>query len=201
MDGPSRSGEPGLSETELLRAEQTFGLTFPPLLREVLGRVHPVRRYVSPQPWHPPSSPSYPDWRLRDVAGTRSLIAIPADGVVFDVEENDFWWHAWGPRPEGVPERLTVARREVALVPELIPLFGHLYVAASDDSPVFRIIQTDVRLFALALAGLADVTDEGPAPALAEWPVGVVPFWSDLHAYAAHRDTESPFAHLATGGF
>lgn len=42
--GPDRVGEPGLSEAEMRRAEETFGLTFPSLLREALALVHPVPR-------------------------------------------------------------------------------------------------------------------------------------------------------------
>lgn len=41
--GPHRVGEPGLSEAELRRAEETFGLAFPPLLRAVLA---PDPRYI-----------------------------------------------------------------------------------------------------------------------------------------------------------
>src|SRR5690349_7742562 len=106
--GPHRVGEPGLSEAELRRAEETFGLAFPPLLREVLALVHPVRRPIAPQPGIYQAPSRVPDWRLRDVERTRTLIGIPADGVLFDVEENGFWWNAWGPRPEPIPERLAV---------------------------------------------------------------------------------------------
>lgn len=196
--GPHRAGEPGLSEIELRRAEETFGLTFPPLLREVLALVHPV-----PQPVYgiQRSPSSTPDWRLRDVERTRTLIGIPADGVLFDVEDNDFWWNAWGPRPEDIPERMAVAQREMARVPRLIPLLGHLCVAASDDSPVFSLIQTRVGLFAVSLADVSD--DEARTAGLrsATWPVGTVPFWSDLCAYANHRDTASPLGRLGSGGF
>ena len=199
--GPDRVGEPGLSEAELRGAEETFGLTFPPLLREVLALAHPVRRPVFPQPWMHRSPSSVPDWRLRDVERTRTLIGIPADGVLFDVEENDFWWNAWGPLPEAIPERMAVAKRELALVPRLIPLIGNLCVAASDDSPVFSLIQTRVGLFAVSLADVGDDEARTAAVQSATWPVGTVPFWSELCAYASHRDTGSPLGRLGIGGF
>lgn len=199
--GPHRVGEPGLSEAELRRAEETFGLAFPPLLREVLALVHPVPRQIAPQPGIYQAPSQVPDWRLRDVERTRTLIGIPADGVLFDVEENDFWWNAWGPRPEATPERLTVAKRELARVPGLIPLFGHLCVSASDDSPVFSLIQTRVSLYAVTLADLGDDEARTAAVQSATWPVGTVPFWSELCAYANHRDTGSPLGCLGSGGF
>ncbi|WP_433796641.1 hypothetical protein [Actinoplanes sp. CA-252034] len=199
--GPHLAGEPGLSEAELRRAERTFGLTFPPLLREVLTLVHPVRRFVAPQPGAYQAPSQSPDWRLRDVERTRTLIGVPADGVLDDVEENDFWWNAWGPRPETIAERTAVAERELATVPRLIPLIGHLYVAASDDSPVFDLIQTRASVYAVRLSDLGDDETRRAAVRFATWPVGAVPFWSELCAYATHRDTDSPLGRLGSGGF
>jgi hypothetical protein len=40
----------------------------------------------------------FPDWRLRDVDGTRELIEAPIHGLLFDIERNKFWWHSWGDR-------------------------------------------------------------------------------------------------------
>jgi len=196
---PHGSVEAGLSEDRLHRAEDLFGLAFPPLWRAVLGLVHPIRRYVAVQSGY--QSPSNcPDWRLRDEARTRLLIDAPAEGVLFDVEENGFWWNAWGNRPEQTEDRLVVARQELARVPTLIPLFGYLYIAGVDDSPVFRIIQADVGVSAVTLA---DLTDDRAAVAVAAagCPVGQVPFWSELHAYSQWRGSDSRFASLGIGGF
>jgi hypothetical protein len=199
--GPNRVGEPGLSEAELCRAEETFGLTFPPLLREVLALVHPVPRPIFPQPGLHQAPSQVVDWRLRDVERTRTLVGVPADGVLFDVEENDFWWNAWGPPPEAIPERMAVAERELARVPRLIPLIGDLYVASSDDSPVFSLIQTRAALYSVSFADLGDDAARTAAMRSAAWPVGTVPFWSELCAYANHRDTDSPLGCLGSGGF
>lgn len=190
-----------MSEAELCRAEETFGLVFPRLLRDVLGLVHPVPRPVFPQPGLHQASSRVPDWRLRDVDRTRTLIGIPADGVLFDVEENDFWWNAWGPRPDAIAERIAAAARELARVPLLVPLGGHLYVAAVDDSPVFSLVQTRVGLYAVSFADLGDDTARTAALRSTAWPVGTVPFWSELCAYANHRETDSRLGRLGAGGF
>lgn len=183
---------PGLDEAELDRAEQVFGISMPPLWRAVLARGHPVPRLDTRR--------AYPDWRLGDELATRALVRRPMDGVLFDVEQNGFWWHDWGPAPESVNERLALARRQLARVPRLTPLMGHWYVGSEDDSPVFSIVQTDLYVPASTLADLPAGRGQAGVPP-EEYPIGTVPFWSELHAYSAlghHADL--PFARLAEGG-
>jgi hypothetical protein len=183
---------PGLDEAELDRAEQVFGITMPPLWRAVLRRAHPVPGLGAKR--------VYPDWRLGDEQGTHALVRRPVEGVLFDVEQNGFWWHDWGPAPGSAAERLALAGRHLATVPRLTPLMGHWYVGSEDDSPVFSIVQTDLYVPARTLADLpAGRSQDGVAPE--EYPIGAVPFWSELHAYSAlghHADL--PFARLAEGG-
>ena len=178
-----------------------FGLTFSPLWQSVLMLVHPAPRYVAPQPWHrgANSGARYPDWRLRDPEATRRLIDAPVAGLLFDVEENDFWWNAWGPPPATNAQRLQVASRELANVPRLTPLWGHWYIADSDDSPVFSIVQADLYIPAVTLAGLPTGQSQDSVPAH-EYPIGAVPFWSDLHAYSQLGHEHGPFGSLGTGG-
>ena len=85
-------------------------------------------------------------------------------------------------------------------MPVLIPLFGYLYIAGTDESPVFRIIQADLTIPAVTLADLADGRTQSAVP-VAEWPIGQVRFWSELHAYRQTRNSDSRFAGLGTGGF
>lgn len=180
--------EPGLSEDELARAERRFGLIFPPLWRELLVRAQPVAGSSSQS--------KYPDWRSGEDGGTRELVERPVDGIVFDVEHNGFWWTSWGARPGDVGGRLRIARTALATVPRLVPVWGHWYVGASDDSPVFSIVQTDLHIPALTLADLARGRGQDAIPA-GDWPIGDVTFWSDLHAYSQRPD-DPRFADLAT---
>jgi hypothetical protein len=82
------------------------------------------------------------------------VVEQPVNGLLFDVEHCDFWWHGWGRRPEVMASRLYVARRRSADVPRLTPLGGHLYVGEGDDSPVFSIVQADLYVPALTLPDL-----------------------------------------------
>jgi hypothetical protein len=80
----------GLTAGELDRAEQHFDIHFPPLWRAVLSHVHPVALPKPPRDKHGILNwTAYPDWRLRDEAGTRRLIDAPVDGLMFDVEHNN----------------------------------------------------------------------------------------------------------------
>lgn len=183
---------PGLSEAELDRVERVLELTIPPLWRAVLGEACPVTR--------PGSHGHYPDWRLGDEAAIRDMVDAPVDGLLFDVEHNDFWWHAWGAAPGPIDERLALARRRLAEVPRLTPLRGHRYVGPQDDSPVFSIVQADLYIPALSLADIPAGRSQDAMPA-EQWPIGSVPFWSELHAYSQMgHPPESRFTHLAQGG-
>jgi hypothetical protein len=191
--------EDGLDEDETDRAEQHFAIRFPPLWRAVLGLVHPIPQPVRERDEHGIQRwPAYPDWRLRDPAGTRTLVDAPVTGLLFDVEHNDFWWHDWGARPEQLPARLAVAAGQLAAVPRLVPLAGHLYVAGTDDSPVFSIVQADLYLPAVTLADLPAGRGQDIVPE-EDWPIGAVPFWSELHAYS-QLGGQGRFAHLGDDG-
>lgn len=175
--------EPGLSAGELERAEAHFGLAFPPMWREVLALANPVDPDIDisedkrcPDPW-------YPDWRLREAERTGRLIDAPINGVLADVEHENFWWHAWGARPKDPLDRVAAAREGLASAARLVPLFHRLYVAATDDSPVFWIDRSTVRIPALRLADLI-IHDDQDVTSIGDRPVGGIEFWSALHAYA-----------------
>jgi len=191
--------EDGLSAAELDLAETTFQIQFPPLWRQVLTHVNPVALPKPPRDAHGVLRwTAHPDWRLRDEAETRDLIAAPVSGLLFDIEHNDFWWHDWGPYPDTTAERLTTARDRLAGVPLLVPLWDHLYVVSTDDSPVFSIVQADLYIPALTIADLPAGRSQDAVP-VGDWPIGTVAFWSELHAYS-QLGSQGPFAHLGTGG-
>lgn len=177
--------EPGLGDEELARAEETFRIAFPPLWRQVLAEVHPM-------------GPAYPDWRRRGDA-TGDVVEAPYEGLLFDVAESDFWWHAWGRRPRRAAQRLDVARARLRDVPRLVPIQGHWYVAPTDDSPVFSVVQADLYVPALTIADLATGRSQS-ATDVADWPIGDVPFWSELHAYGQVGHVDARFGRLGRGG-
>jgi hypothetical protein len=173
----------------------------PPLWREVLSLVHPVEL---PEP--PRSDDGvlrwtrFPDWRLRDIPATQRLVDGPVEGLLFDVEQNGFWWRSWGVAPEAIENRSAKARTELAQVPKLTPLWNHLYAGSTDDSPVFSIVQADLSVPALTLVAMVSESAQSETDLPPEqYPVGNVPFWRLLHAYSQIGHLSS-FGDLTIGG-
>jgi hypothetical protein len=126
--------ETGLSDAEFNRVEASYGFRFPPDLRSFLAVALPV-------------SDPFPNWRDDTDEELRWRLDGPADGVAFDVEENDFWMEEWGQRPARVGEAAAIARAQMANAPKLVPVVGHRYVPSTppiDGNPVFSVMQTDI---------------------------------------------------------
>jgi len=167
--------EPGLTEVEFARVEEEFGFEFADDHRAFLATVLPVERH--------PGAHTWPDWRDGDPAVLRAQLDRPIDGVLFDVEHNRFWHRGWGERPADIGEALVTARKELAEVPRLVPVYGHRFLPAgrgTSGHPVMSIHQTDMIYYG---ADLADYIERefGYVPNWTDWdPQATVPFWSDF---------------------
>jgi len=84
--------------------------------------------------------------------------------------------------------------------PRLTPLWANRYVADTDNSPVFDIMQTDPYVQALDLAALVTGASQQDVP-VDDYTICDVPFWSELHAYIefSHYYPASRFAGLGQG--
>ena len=155
----------GYGRAALERAQERFGLTFPPDLFDLLLDRRPA---------------DGPDWT--NEADIRERLAWPYEGLLFDVEHNVLWWPEWGARPATAEGRAEVLRQVVAAAPRLIPVFGHRYLPetpAVAGNPVFSVWQSDVILYGADLEDWAAREEYGwddrPWP-----PVREIPFWSEL---------------------
>ncbi|MEV6971418.1 hypothetical protein AB0M47_40620 [Hamadaea sp. NPDC051192] len=164
---PSPVG-PGLTGDEFRTIETWFGFRFNPDHRTLLAAGVPG------------GDRHWPDWRGSPALLGEALSA-PIEGVLFDVEENDFWLTSWGIKPSSTDKAIGVARRALAQAPVLVPVHGHRYAPALDlaDLPVLSVMQTDVVRYGDTLAdyfhrefgvGTAEPLSS-PKP---------VPFWSTL---------------------
>jgi hypothetical protein len=192
---PNTVLEPGLSDEELSAAQSALAIEFPVLWTDVLRVVLPVDGDASQdkRAW-----PDWPDWRLRNFEHVHLRVHAPIEGLLFDVENSDFWWQAWGPMPDSPTARLRVAHQRLAEVPRLVPIYGHQYVATASSSPVFSIVQADLWMPAITLADLPLGRDQEAVP-MEDWPIGGVPFWSELHAYGQAGHMDERFAGLGRG--
>ena len=130
MRDASTLTEPGLTDDELDAAERRHGLTFAVDHRALLRLGLPLNS---------------PDWR--DPADPRlERLDWPVDGVLFDVEENEYWAPSWGDRPADLTVALKTAADHVAAWPRMVPLWGPRFTpsAGGPGAPVFSIIQSDV---------------------------------------------------------
>jgi hypothetical protein len=178
----------GLTDREFAEIEHRFGFQFADDHRAFLRAGLPVNTrpeprlpgviYTHPKPW--------PDWRNGEPATLREFLTWPSDGVLFDVEHNRFWYDDWGPRPDDAPAALRTARRMLANVPSMIPVYGHRYLPAgrgTSGHPVLSMWQTDIIYYGLDLADYIDreFGDVRPGQGPKTWnPQATVGFWRDL---------------------
>ena len=167
----------GLTEAEFAQVEASYGFTFADDHREFLAAALPV----DDEPGR-----GWPDWRSGDPAELRRMLDWPVEGVLFDVEHNVMWDPTWGPRPHTVLQRLTVARRHLAHVPQLVPVHGHRYLPAgrgTSGHPVLSVYQTDIIYYGLDLSDYIHQEFGGPGLDRSDpaWnPVATAPFWRDF---------------------
>lgn len=157
----------GLDDDEVAAIEKEFGFRFADDHRAFLAAGLPVGR-------------GWVDWRTDDRAALRERLAIPVEGVLFDVGENDFWYEGWGPRPGSPEAALGSARAYLMTVPRMIPLYSHRYLpAALTGHPVLSIYQTDVVHYGNDLVDWLnrEFAIGSPAASIAR---PSVPFWRDL---------------------
>ena len=158
---------PGLSDSEIAAVEKEFGISFADDHRTFLSAALPIGR-------------GWPDWRDGDRGQLREKLAMPVEGVLFDVAQNDFWYEGWGPRPEPAEQAVDVARRYLMTVPRMIPVFGHRYLpAVIADHPVLSMYQTDIIYYGNDLDDWLH-REFGLGAATPGERRATVPFWRDL---------------------
>lgn len=162
--------QPGLSESEIDRVEQTFDFEFADDHRAFLSVGLPV------------GGPGWPDWRDGDPSDLRGKLDWPVDGVLFDVEHNEFWGAGWGPRPATLEAALAAAREHLATVPVMVPVYGHRYLPAGrggSGHPVLSMYQTDIIVYGTDLLDYLH-REFGTEPAAGHGCQVTVPFWRDI---------------------
>ena len=171
----------GLTDAEIEGVERRFGFRFPPDLRAFLQTALPC-------------GPLFPDWRGGDAEELRLWLDVPADGVLFDVEHNEFWLDTWGPRPSALPDAIALARDLVRAAPRLIPVYGHRMMPDephAPGNPVFSVHQTDIILYGADLEGYLRVEFDLPERQLPPTELRQIRFW-DPDLFQSTRWCEGP---------
>ncbi|MHB9855924.1 hypothetical protein ACSYGO_42685 [Streptomyces krungchingensis] len=162
----------GMSERELDGVEERWGFRFAPEHRTFLGAGLPT------------GGRGWPDWRDGDAEDLAERLAWPVEGVLFDVECNDFWHEDWDPRPADVQDALEVARTHLAEVPVMAPVYSHRYLLADPDrtgTPVLSMYQTDIIYYGVDLIDYFRNEFGGPVLTTPDDDqYAPIPFWSSF---------------------
>ena len=157
---------PGLTDAEFDAVEAEFAFRFADDHRAFLAAGLPVGR-------------GWPDWRDGDRDALRERLAMPVEGVLFDVLQNDFWYHGWGPRPADDDAAVTLARAGLVTAPRMVPVYQHRFLPAgrgTSGHPVLSIYRTDVACYGADLTdylhrefGLGAASDRPCRPTVTFW--------------------------------
>ena len=161
----------GLTDGEIAAIEDEYQFVFPPDYRQFLQTCRPIGR-------------GWVDWRDKD--SVRKRLNWPWEGMAFDIEHNDFWLKAWGPKPESMAERLRVAKELYDGAPRLIPIYSHRYIPADPSeagNPIFSVYQTDIIYYGYDLMSYLEHEfglRSYESLFTAEHPLKQIAFWSDI---------------------
>lgn len=171
---------PGLTDAEFARIENSYGFQFADDHRAFLSAGLPISSPTSVA--GRPTPGSWPDWRNGDPDELRARLAWPIEGVLFDVEHNEFWYDAWGDRPSAPNAAVAMARSQLSQVPVMVPVCSHRYLPAGRGThghPVLSMWQTDIVTFGANLDEFVQYAYGGERPTDASL-TAIVPFWREL---------------------
>jgi hypothetical protein len=129
----------GLTEQETLQVQQKFEFIFPSDLKQFLQTALPVSKYF--YNWRKALSSKEETDRIH------SMFAWTLDGMLFDIEHNNFWYENWGQRPDSSEEKIKIASHHYVTYPKLIPVFSHRYMPSRpsiEGNPVLSVHQMDI---------------------------------------------------------
>ncbi|AOR25197.1 hypothetical protein BGI42_15735 (plasmid) [Clostridium taeniosporum] len=129
--------EKGLSKQEFNMIENFYGVNFPPDLKEFLSLALPIsNKFIN---WR--------DMSEDNIKKIQDKLEWPLEGIIFDIENNNFWYKNWGNKPDNFEEAIDICKKEMKKVPKLIPICSHRYIPSEPNesgNPIFSIYQTDI---------------------------------------------------------
>lgn len=139
--------ETGLTDEEVEQVETVFKIQFPTDLKLFLQTALPT-------------SDRFVNWRLGLHSPTEaekidSRLNWPLEGMLFDLQDNEFWIKSWGDRPATYAEKQRIATEKYQRMPQLIPIYSHRYIPArpgDSGNPVFSVHQMDIIYYGYDLA-------------------------------------------------
>ena len=162
---------PGLTDAELSSVERRFGFEFADDHRAFLATGLPV--WTAGLDDHPDrASWGWPNWRQPDSTELHDQVDWPLAAALDAIQRGE-WPHAWGTCPRDQDRRISKARRLLATVPRVVPVYAHRYLPAGRGSfgqPVLSIHRlTDTIAYAHDLAHYIDQEFRQPKVTVSFW--------------------------------
>lgn len=157
----------GLTDAEIAEAESNYAVSFPEDLRGFIQTAIPNRF-------------PFPNWRSAGDPFIKEMLRLPLEGILFDVENNEFWLPEWGTKPRGKEEAKLIVEERVRLAPRLVPIYRHRMMPdrpITAENPVLSVHQTDVIYYGFDLDDY--FRHEFGSEGRKEWPnkVREIEFW------------------------
>lgn len=168
----------GLTDEEFEKIESFYNIKFPQVLR-ILYKAFLPNLY------------NWRDFSEDNVNKIKDYLAMPIEGIIFDIEYNNFWLDCFGEKTGDKEkdkakalEYMKNAKEED--LPKLIPIYSHRYVPSFPDNidvPILSVHQTDIIYYGRNIEDYFEHEFDSNYKAEQESVVtGIiqVPFWSKL---------------------
>ena len=164
--------EKGLSKMEIEEIEKKYNIHFPSELLKLYKIALPI-------------SHGFYNWRNKSKENIRDIkesLIRPIKGLL-EYPRDIYWSDNWGEEPNNEEEREKVILSKMRHAPQMIPIYGHRYMAESEESenPVFSICDVDIICYGKNLFTYL-CTEFGiiEKPQILLDKLVYVPFWSDF---------------------
>ncbi|MCM3631654.1 SMI1/KNR4 family protein [Paenibacillus glycanilyticus] len=164
----------GLTESEFEIIEQKYIVKFPPDLKQFLSIALPI-------------SDEFNNWRDmtdRNVQIIQERFNWCLEGMLFDIEHNNFWLKEWGNKPNDLESAKIICIEQFRRAPKLIPIYSHRYIPQipqESGNPIFSVHQTDIIYYGENLKSYLMVEfDLKKYDEINFESIKRIPFWSDI---------------------
>lgn len=130
----------GLTDKEIAYIEKIYKITFPQELKKFIKIKLPV-------------SNGFYNWRdftEANIEKIKNVINAPMEGLLFDIEYNDFWVENWG---KVVDDNIETQKQRFLEkyyeAPKLIPIYSHRYMPDINKKniPILSVMQSDIIVY------------------------------------------------------
>lgn len=140
----------GMSLSEIDETEKLYDISFPVELKRLYSVGLPI-------------SKSFCNWRdthQGNVQRIKDVLNVPIQGLVSDLETNDFWCDDWGEKPMDIRDAQSILLEHYNKSPQVIPVYAHRYmpfIPNETDVPVFSIMQSDIIHYGVNLISYLEI--------------------------------------------